>query len=176
MGSNSIGSKSIGSNSIVSSIFDSRNMDSRKIDSRCQEWRGIKARSIETGQLKTKGFTLIEVLVALAVFAVASIGLYSVTEQNLLNAARLEEKTMAHWVAMNKMVEIQALPGWPRLGTQDRKVEMAEREWEVKTVISKTSLKTLRKIEIKVGLKAAGIGSDIKTASVLVGYIGEKAW
>ncbi|MBL4867554.1 MAG: type II secretion system minor pseudopilin GspI [Pseudomonadales bacterium] len=124
---------------------------------------------------RSTGFTLIEVLVALSVFAIAAIGLYSVSEQNVRNAARLEEKTMAHWVAMNKMVEIQTLPGWPSLGTQDTKVEMAQREWQVKTVVSKTTLKTLRKVEIRVGINNDSFGEKIKTTTVLTGYIGNRA-
>ena len=126
---------------------------------------------------KTRGFTLIEVLIAMAVFAVASIGLYSTAETNLLNSARLEEKTIAHWVAMNKMVELQTLSVWPSIGTQDSKVEMAERQWEVETKVSKSPEKTLpfiRKVEIKVGLKVDGFGSNNKLSSVLVGYVGKK--
>ena len=62
---------------------------------------------------KNKGFTLLEVLVALAVFAVAAIALMRVSESQLQLSARLEDKTFAHWVALNMVSEMQANQDWP---------------------------------------------------------------
>ncbi len=46
---------------------------------------------------RNKGFTLLEVLVALAVFSVAAIALMRVSESQLRLSQTLEEKTFAHW-------------------------------------------------------------------------------
>ena len=50
----------------------------------------------QNNHAKSTGFTLLEVLVALAVFAVAAIALMKVSESQLQLSNRLEEKTFAH--------------------------------------------------------------------------------
>src|SRR5690606_36493981 len=55
----------------------------------------------------SRGFTLLEVLVALDIFALVAASILTVTSRSLQNAARLEDKTLAMWVADNRLAEMQ---------------------------------------------------------------------
>jgi general secretion pathway protein I len=48
-----------------------------------------------------KGFTLIEVLVAVAVLAIALLAVVRSTGMAIKNGEALQQKTFSHWVAMN---------------------------------------------------------------------------
>mgnify|MGYP002700791155 CR=1 FL=1 len=89
-----------------------------------------------------KGFTLIEVLVALAIFAISVTALTGTFQSNINNAARLKDKTMATWVAQNKLVELKAAYNLnravPSTSRKKDKVEFAVRKWVVETSGEKT--------------------------------------
>ncbi len=53
------------------------------------------------------GFTLLEVLVSLAILTIAMAALVQGAGQNTSNQTYLEERTFAHWVAMNRLAEIR---------------------------------------------------------------------
>jgi len=53
------------------------------------------------------GFTLIEVLIALVIIAIALTAVLTATMDNTSKLGYLEEKTVAHWVAMNVMTQVQ---------------------------------------------------------------------
>ena len=120
---------------------------------------------------KNKGFTLLEVLVALAVFAVAAIALMRVSESQLQLSARLEDKTFAHWVALNMVSEMQANQDWPDLGEQTGKVSMAGRDWKiiVKTLV--TPMNRVRRIEVTVGVAPQDFTQNMEAITVLSGFI-----
>ena len=61
---------------------------------------------IHSNAIRSTGFTLIEVLVALAIFAVAGAALSTAIQGNVRNANYLKDKTLANWIANNKMVEL----------------------------------------------------------------------
>ena len=48
-----------------------------------------------------RGFTLLEVLVALAIFALVAASILTASARSLQTAARLEDKTLALWIADN---------------------------------------------------------------------------
>lgn len=56
---------------------------------------------------KISGFTLVEVLLALTVIAIALTALLKATAQNIENTHRIKEKTISHWVAMQGVSMIQ---------------------------------------------------------------------
>lgn len=56
---------------------------------------------------KQLGFTLIEIILALTIIAIALTALLKVTAQNVVNTQRLEEKNSAHWVAMQGILMLQ---------------------------------------------------------------------
>lgn len=66
----------------------------------------------------TTGFTLVEVLVALAIVAVALVAALRVAGQGASNAAGLRSRVFAGWVAENRLAEHRARGSWLPLGTQ----------------------------------------------------------
>lgn len=120
---------------------------------------------------KKRGFTLLEVLVALAVFSVAAISLMKVSESQLRLSQRLEEKTFAHWVALNMITEMQGSQDWPSIGEQTGKVSMAGREWKMVVKTQATPVNRVRRIEISVGLAPKDFTDDIENLTLLTGFI-----
>ncbi len=120
-------------------------------------------------KMKTKkqGFTLLEVLVALAILAIALSAAIKVSTANVENASYLRDRTLAHWVAMNILTEIQIKEVWPSLGKKTGTTMMAEREWFWIMNTSDTIDKELRRVEIKVFHKK----DDENALSLLVGFI-----
>ena len=85
----------------------------------------------------TRGFTLIEVLVALAVLAIALSAIIKTMSTNTLNSIYLRDRTLAEWVALNKVTELQLSTDWPSAGKSDGSTVMGNHEWfweaEIKT-------------------------------------------
>ena len=79
--------------------------------------------------MSCRGMTLLEVMVALAIFAVAGIAVMSSVSQQLVGLTALEEKTMATWVADNRQVEVKLRKNWPGLSWTNGKEEMAGQTW-----------------------------------------------
>ena len=75
------------------------------------------------------GFTLIEVLVALVILAVAAAGLIGAAEAHLDSIRALEARAAALWVAENRIVELTvSKESQPRLSET---VEMLGQSWAV---------------------------------------------
>ncbi len=92
----------------------------------------------------TRGFTLLEVLVALAVLALALAAGIKAAGSNIDNAAYLRDRTLAHWVAMNKLTEMQVFNKFPGSGTTERGSLLlagSEWYWTVQTTLNKSLVK-----------------------------------
>lgn len=116
-----------------------------------------------------KGFTLIEVLIALAIFAVAIASLSGAMRNNISNSNYLQDKTFAHWIATNKMVEIQQSGVYPPIADRSDKVEFAGREWVVRTKVEKTS-DFVRRVTVSVGAEGE---DDVNYFSFLEGFFSD---
>ncbi len=96
-----------------------------------------------------QGFTLLEILIALLVLALAGTALLKVAGSSLLGVAHLQRLSIAQWVASNQLVEANLDPSWPpkkRSGS----TEMAGREWYWRQSILATEDKNMRAITIEV--------------------------
>lgn len=81
---------------------------------------------------RERGFTLVEVLVALAVIAIVLPALLLGIMSNLDGTGYMREKVIAEWVASNRLSELRAVniaTGKIPSGKPDGKEEMAGREW-----------------------------------------------
>ena len=77
-----------------------------------------------------RGFTLLEVLVALAIFASVSAVVLTAAGRSLSNAGRLEELTLAGWIADNRISELQLQQVPPAIGRETRELEFGGRQWQ----------------------------------------------
>ena len=98
------------------------------------------------------GFTLLEVLVALAILAISSLAVSRQIANSLYQQQHLSLKTTAQLLAENELSVIQLLDDWPSLGLNSREVLLANGEWQVTRQISSTSEPWLRKITITVNI------------------------
>lgn len=77
-----------------------------------------------------RGFSLLEVLVALAILGISLGAAIKATSSNLSNAGYLQQRTLAHWVAMNKLAEMDIMNKWPKPGSKEKgTMLMADHEW-----------------------------------------------
>lgn len=96
------------------------------------------------------GFTLIEVLIATAVIAVA-LSSFIVAGARYADYARyIHDKTIAQWVARNQLVKYQIAEGWPDTGTDEGNVEMADQRWHWQAEISESPNPLVRRIDVHV--------------------------
>ena len=94
------------------------------------------------------GFTLLEVLVALAVLAVALSALIRVAGQSAANVAYLRDRTFAVWVAANVANENLLSNEWPSVSISNGSTRMAGREWQWERRVSETGTDGLRRLDI----------------------------
>ena len=79
--------------------------------------------------LRTAGFTLVEVLVALAVLTIALAAVMRTISQGIDTSASLRDRTLAMWVAQNRLAKHQVERDFPALDTTEGEAEMAGRKW-----------------------------------------------
>lgn len=120
---------------------------------------------------RAQGFTLLEVLVALAVFSVAAIALMRVSESQLQLSHKLEEKTFAHWIALNMISEMQTNQDWPNIGEQSGKVAMVGRDWKVVVNTKSTPIARVRRVDVTVGLAPSDFTDDMEKLTLLTGFL-----
>ncbi|MGB7543011.1 MAG: type II secretion system minor pseudopilin GspI [Burkholderiales bacterium] len=117
-----------------------------------------------------RGFTLIEVLVALAVLAIALAAVMRTMSQSIDLAGDLGERTAALWVAQNRLALHQIRHDWPAQDTSDGTADLAGRAWRWREQVSATPDASVRRIEIEV---RADAGSDVLAR--LVGFLAQPA-
>ncbi|MET0065193.1 MAG: type II secretion system minor pseudopilin GspI [Candidatus Thiodiazotropha sp.] len=113
------------------------------------------------------GFTLLEILIALAILAIAFASIISVASNQSVNVAYLRDKTLAHWVAMNQMTTLQVGSKWPDTGIQRGDEEMGLHKWHWVREVEKTPDERVRKVEIRVFRKKGDEDSVTSLVSFL---------
>ncbi|WP_439858973.1 type II secretion system minor pseudopilin GspI [Pseudomonas sp. MBLB4136] len=121
------------------------------------------------------GFTLLEVLVALAIFALVAASVLSASSRSLQTAARLEDKTLAMWVADNRLTELQLADGAVADGRDGGEVTFAGRRWQWQSEIQQTREPSMRRVTLWVAPRAErGASGDLQERALvsLSGFIG----
>lgn len=115
------------------------------------------------------GFTLIEVLAALVIVALGMMGVIQAVTQTVGNSAYLRDKTLAHWVAMNRLTELRLAAGPPEVDETSGEVEYARQRWRWQVEVTQTQVQSMRRIDVRVGFADAG---DDATLATVTGFFG----
>ncbi len=109
-----------------------------------------KIRSVKSLSVR-RGFTLLEVMVALAIFAVAAIAVTKVGMNFTQSIGQMNDRTFAHFVAMNELTDLEVNGSWPE-GTGEKVVDEQGQKWVVSHQVYNTIGENVRRIEIRVAL------------------------
>lgn len=107
-------------------------------------------------RIAAAGFTLVEVLVALAIVAFGLVAVFGQLNQSATAAMRLRDKTIAHWITMNVLTERRLLRQLPGLGTESDDIEMAGMRWHYVITYSETGVEGLRRADVTVAFADGG--------------------
>ncbi len=107
------------------------------------------------------GFTLVEVLVALAIFSLAALALLRLEGAALGTTARLDEKTIAAIVARNRAIDVMLAVQPPAFGQTNGTANDAGRNWRWTQIVARTPDARIARIDIRV------TGNDGDTAASL---------
>ncbi|WP_374515512.1 type II secretion system minor pseudopilin GspI [Brevundimonas sp.] len=105
-----------------------------------------------------KGFSLVELLVALAVFSLAAMALLNLSGENTRSAARVEDRTLGGVVAENLAVEAAVTPGLAE-GESAGVANLADRSWAWTRTVAATDDPDLLRVDIRVST-TEGLAAD----------------
>lgn len=96
------------------------------------------------------GFTLIEVIAALAIAATGLLAVSKTITSSVEVADATATRTVAYWVAANHMTELRLSDAWPATGNSSREVQMGGRTWRVDRGVESTPDEDVVKVVIQV--------------------------
>lgn len=99
---------------------------------------------------KHRGFTLLEVLVALAILAIAMAAVSRTASSSIRNADALRIRVIADWVAQNRLANHQAINDWPSPGIQTGSEDQAGQTYPWQEEVISTPNPTMRRIVVSV--------------------------
>jgi general secretion pathway protein I len=97
-----------------------------------------------------RGFTLLEVLVALVIVSLGMIAVFGQLNQMLSASGRLRDKTLAHWIAVDQITELQAIHAYPKVGERHDELDMARATWSYTVKISQIGDLAMRRVDVAV--------------------------
>lgn len=106
--------------------------------------------------MKTRGFTLIEVVVALFVIALGMGALLTTLASSADTVSYLRDKSFAQWIALNRLSELRLSTGRPETGVTRDTVEYAGSNWVWQQEISEAGIGGLLRVDVRV----ARVGDD----------------
>lgn len=115
-----------------------------------------------------RGFTLIEVMVALVIVSLALAGVAASMGQMIDTANTMRDRTFASWIAQNKITEMRLSAAVPEVGESDGEVDYANMRWAWTANVSETGVENLLRVEVAVSY--AGFDDTIRQVT---GFIGE---
>jgi general secretion pathway protein I len=102
-----------------------------------------------------RGFTLLEMLVALAVFSLAALALLRLEGATVRQTGELDERMLAQLVARNLAVETLTDPTPPPLGQNTGQALNGGRSWTWTRITSRTPDQRLVRVDISVASSGA---------------------
>jgi general secretion pathway protein I len=118
---------------------------------------------------RPRGFTLIEVLVALAIAAIGLAAALSAVTHSARNVNYLREKTLASWIALNQITTVRVSAQMPSVDKTDGDLDFANGKWKWVQTVTQTEVPGMRRIDVAV--RHADDPEDAPIATV-TGFVG----
>ena len=127
--------------------------------------------AIASVNARRNGFTLIEVLVALAIVAIGMAAVLEALTSSANTALFLQEKTFAEWVALNRIETVRLTGNVPSAGTSDDDIDYAGRKWEWQQKVSNKAMGVMQ-IEVDVRPADSNAADNRGWYASAVGFMG----
>ena len=121
---------------------------------------------------RSRGFTLIEVVVALAIVAIGMLAVFKTIGDTVNNVTVLRDRSFATWIADNRITEIRISGEMPSVEETAGEVEFGGRRWHWVTKVSQTQVQGLRRIDVSVRRDGDAENSSLVN---LAGFVGATA-
>jgi general secretion pathway protein I len=97
-----------------------------------------------------RGFTLVEVLVALMIIAIGLAALMATVSGTARSSGYLRDKTLAQWIALNRLTEVRLNVTKFGQNTDKGELVFAGRTWHYDTRYFDTSIATMKRVVVRV--------------------------
>lgn len=115
----------------------------------------------------SRGFTLLEVMVALTIVSLSLIFVATSMSQMVFEAQTMRNRTYASWIAQNRIAELRLAAATPDVGASNGEVQFANTDWSWRAVVSETGVDDLYRIDVSVSF--AGSDDNIRSVTGFVG-------
>ena len=130
---------------------------------------------------RSSGFTLLEVMVALTIISLGMVGVFMALSQMLISTERLRSKTLASWVATDRITELRVTGEMPKAGERNDEIDMAGATWAYTIKTSPIPDMEMRRLDVTVSyadtpedILASVIGFIAPTPTVSPGGQGDE--
>lgn len=106
--------------------------------------------------VKQQGMTLLEVMLALVILATSGLAVMNAASEALKNQAYLQDKTLALWVASNRLVELKLEKQWPASSWQNDTEEFAGKTWYIRYQTVQTGDNNFKALDVQVSSQEEG--------------------
>jgi general secretion pathway protein I len=120
-----------------------------------------------------RGFTLIEVLVALVIVALGMSALLGTLNSAADTATWLRDKTFAQWIGFNQLATLRTSGSLPTTGTSDGELDYAGRHWRWRQIVSDMGFPGLFRIDVKVEPAETSTVDESGWMATVTGAVGD---
>jgi len=117
---------------------------------------------------KIRGFTLLEVLIALTILGLSLLAMAGKMGRMLNAANTMRDYTYASWIAHNKITEMRLANLVPDVSASSGELEYAGTEWAWRAVVLETQVENLYRVDVTVSFPG---GEPLMRP--VTGFIGE---
>lgn len=121
-----------------------------------------------------RGFTLLEVVIALAVVAIALLGLVRTAGLGARALSHERELTLASWVAANVLAETRLREPFPSVGRRDGTAEMGPMTFRWLLVVQGTEDPAIRRLDVRVFEGDESVDAQDAPIASMTGFAGDR--
>lgn len=121
---------------------------------------------------RSRGFTLVEVVVALAIVAIGLFAVFKTIGETAGSVERFRDATFAAWIADNRLTELRLAGQMPSVDETEGELDFGGRRWHWTANVSQTPVEGLRRIDLSVRRADDPPGSSLAT---IAGFVGAAA-